>query len=55
MSDTDWEMVECEPGEPDVVLMRAVAKVLDLLTGPLKPELYATARQLIVDYGRLRG
>jgi hypothetical protein len=49
MSPTDWDMAGCAPGKPDAAFMRAVDKVIDLLTGPLKPELYATARRLIAD------
>jgi hypothetical protein len=49
MSETDWERSGCSPGEPDAALMRAVAKVLNLLSGPLRAELYATARGLIVE------
>jgi hypothetical protein len=47
MSPTDWERAGCAPGEPDAALMRAVAKVLVLLRGPLRAELYAASRQLI--------
>ena len=49
MSITDWELSGCAPGEPDAALTRAVAKVIDLLSGPLRAELHATARRLIVD------
>lgn len=48
MSPTDWERSGCAPGEPDAAFMRAVAKVLDLLNGPLRAELYATTRCIIV-------
>jgi hypothetical protein len=51
MSPTDWQMTGCDPGEPTLAFMRAVDKVLDLLTGPLRAELYATGRRLIADYG----
>jgi hypothetical protein len=48
MSPTDWRLTGCAPGEPDKTFMRAVGKVIDLLNGTLRAELYATARQLIV-------
>jgi hypothetical protein len=49
MSPADWKMAGVEPGKPDDAFMQAVEDVIDLLDGPLKPELYATARELIVD------
>lgn len=52
MSDTDWRHAGCEPGEPNAKLMGAVAKVIDLLAGPLRADLYAEARRLIVGFGR---
>jgi hypothetical protein len=52
MSPSDWLLAGVDPGSPTPDFMRAVRKVIDLLTGPLKPELYATARRLIVDCGR---
>ena len=51
MSPTDWDMTGCDPGEPTPLFMQAVRLVADLLTGPLRAELLATARRLIVDYG----
>ena len=49
MSQSDWRLAGVEPGKPTPDFMLAVGEVLDLLTGPLKPELYATARRLIAD------
>jgi hypothetical protein len=45
MSPTDWQMAGAEPGEPDEAFMCAVEEVLNLLTGPLRAKLYATARR----------
>jgi hypothetical protein len=52
MSDTDWRLAGCAPGEPNAKFMGAVDKVIDLLAGPLRADLYAEARRLIVDFGR---
>jgi hypothetical protein len=49
MSPTDWDMAACAPGEPNAAFMRAVDKVLVLLRDPLRAELYASSRSLIVE------
>jgi hypothetical protein len=49
MSPSDWSMAERNPGEPDAAFMRAVGRAIDLLSGKLRAELYATARRLIAE------
>jgi len=45
MSDTDWRLAGCAPGEPNAKFLRVVEKVIDLLDGPLRADLYALARR----------
>ncbi len=51
MSDSDWEMAECAPGEPDDDCLDAIEEVFRLLDrdGPLWAPLMITARRLIVE------
>jgi hypothetical protein len=54
MSETDWRLAYCAPGEPNPTLFRAARRVHDLLHGELRADLYAIARQLIQDQGSAR-
>jgi hypothetical protein len=50
MSDSDWELAGCAPGQPDTPFFTAVEKVIELLRpngGALWPDLTRTARNLI--------
>lgn len=52
MSESDWDLAGCAPGEPDKPFFTAINKVGALLrrnTGPLWPQLIRAARLLIVE------
>jgi hypothetical protein len=51
MSATDWELAECEPGDPDDLCGSAIIELEKLLSrgGPLWSELIVEARYLIED------
>jgi hypothetical protein len=51
MSESDWEMADCSPGQPDRACFTAIEEVGELLGRgrPLWGELIANARRLIVN------
>jgi len=51
LSETDWQMTGCAPGEPDRKFYNAVDKVAVLLArdGPHWPSLTREARKLILE------
>jgi hypothetical protein len=51
MSESDWDLADCEPGEPDDICIEAIEELECLLSedGPLWSDLLRQARQLIVE------
>jgi hypothetical protein len=51
MSEADWDLAGCEPGEPDDICIEAIEELEQLLSedGPLWSDLLRHARQLIVE------
>jgi len=51
MSEADWRLAGCDPGEPDDLCVEAIAELQDLLAedGPLWSDLLRQARRLIVE------
>lgn len=51
MSETDWNLAGCEPGDPDDALLAAAEQVVEMIrrAGPLWPEIVREARRMIVE------